>query len=225
MTRHWTARRFDINLVVFILIFLAFVLRLYRLGSVEFWFDEAATYIIAQKGLLGNLDFARLTPNEHLPLYYWFMVAWMQVTGSSEFAMRFFSVWFGIVFIALLYRLARREFGIHVALGAALVAAFSPFMFMYSQEARMYTLVPVLTLLSMGFFLQFVRDGRTRSLLKLAFVSLLGVATHYYFSLTFLGEFIYFLIQWRSILPTSRVHNLGMHVDCLWRLCLVQYSV
>jgi uncharacterized membrane protein len=181
---------------------LAFAMRLYRLGSVEFWFDETASYSIASQDYLGILNYVRQASGEHPPLYYFGLHTWMSLAGSSEFSMRFMSLCLGVLVVALLYRFARREFGASLGLGASVAVAASPFMFMYSQEARMYTLVPLLGLLSMQAFLQAVRRGGIRDWVTLALVMMIGVASHYYFALALIGQGLFLLARFRSLSRT-----------------------
>src|SRR5437867_12871766 len=91
------------------LIGLAFALRLYRLGSVELWFDEAASFAVASKGYREILDYVRQASAEHPPFYFFALHTWMKFAGSSEFALRFFSLGLGILLIAVLFRFVRRE--------------------------------------------------------------------------------------------------------------------
>ena len=84
----------------------------------------------------------------------------MNVAGTSEFALRYFSVWFGMLFIPLFYRFARRHFDFRLALLATVLSVAMPFLVDYSQEARMYTLVMCLTVLSMDYFLRWAAGDR-----------------------------------------------------------------
>src|SRR5438105_5503358 len=182
--------------VVLTLTLLAFAMRLYRLDAVEFWFDEAGSYFIAVKGYAEMLAYLRQAVSEHPPLYYLLLHLWLQLVGASEFALRYLSLLIGTLFVPLLYRFARREFGAGIGVGAALAATFSPFMFVYSQEARMYSLLPVLALLALDAFLNIVRIGRARDWLAFAAISLIGLGTHYYFILLFAGELLFIVWRW-----------------------------
>ena len=99
-------------LYMLVLLGLAFAVRLYRLGTVELWFDEAASNVVGSLDFTSILNYVRQAPNEHPPLYYLSLHAWMLLTGFSEFSMRYLSLCLGIVFVALIYRVARREFGV-----------------------------------------------------------------------------------------------------------------
>jgi hypothetical protein len=84
----------------------------------------------------------------HPPGYYILLHYWIQLVGDSEFALAFFSLIFGVLLIALSYRLANRLLGQPTALCSAFLIAVSPFHLWYSQEVRMYTLAALLGLLT-----------------------------------------------------------------------------
>ena len=78
------------------------------------------------------------------PLYYELLNLAAHVFGTSEFALRFFSLLFGLLTIPLVYQLARRTANERAGVYAALLATFSAPLWWAAQEARMYTLLAVL---------------------------------------------------------------------------------
>ena len=179
----------------------AFILRFHHLYGSGLWFDEAASYFIASKGLSGILDYARLAPGEHPPTYYWPLLLWMNVAGTSEFALRYFSVWFGMLFIPLFYRFVRRHFDFRLALLATILSVSMPFLVDYSQEARMYTMVMCLTVLSMDYFLRWAAGDRKAAYKHFLFL-MLAMSVHYYAILLMAAQDVYLLSRrdlWRSM--------------------------
>ena len=182
-----------------VLIALAFALRVHDLGGREFWFDEALTANISGLGWEGAVTHLRSEPFEHPPLYFLSLYPWQQLAGTSEFAFRFYSVFWGVLFVPLLYILVKRLAALHrERLGrlAALLATFSPFMVAYSQEARMYTLLPCLALLALLSF-QSALQREERPGWWLAYIALvaIGMATHYYFALIWVANTLYLLLE------------------------------
>ena len=104
------ARPLAVRLVLLTVLLGGFLLRIHHIYVSGLWFDEVASYFIASKGWLGILDYARLAPGEHPPTFYWPFLFWMNVAGTSEFVLRYYSLWFGVLFLPLLYRFARRHF-------------------------------------------------------------------------------------------------------------------
>ncbi len=82
------------------------------------------------------------------PLYFFWLRGWIGLAGVSEYALRFFSTWFGVLTVALTYALGRRLLGRAPGALAALLTALSPYLVWYSQEVKMYTLLPALALLA-----------------------------------------------------------------------------
>ena len=77
----------------------------------------------------------------HGPLYSLGLHLWTQVAGDSEWALRLPSALLGVALVAAIARLAARWLGEETAMPAAWLAAGSPFLIWYGQEARNYTLL------------------------------------------------------------------------------------
>lgn len=177
-------------LVVFVL--LAFGLRMYDLGGREFWFDEAVTANVSGLGWQGIVAHLRSAPFEHPPLFFLTLYPWQQMAGTSEFAFRFVSVLWGVLFVPLLYVLLRRWSHRRLSLLAALLAVVSPFLVAYSQEARMYTMLPCLAVMALLVF-DVALERERQSAWWLGYLALLviGTATHYFFALVGLVTALY----------------------------------
>jgi mannosyltransferase len=150
-------------LLVFVLL-LAFALRLFYLTDKEIWYDEAFAALYAGRDL-GSIVYGTITPVQgaaadiHPLLYYFFLHGWMQI-GQSPFVLRFPSVAFGMLAVALVARLGARLFQPKVGLLAAALTAVSPFHIWYSQEARMYSLLCLVSLVSIYFFVKGWQEDR-----------------------------------------------------------------
>jgi uncharacterized membrane protein len=131
--------------------FLGLVLRLWKIGAESLWYDEWFSMVRALDpiDLLVRGDHLRSTP----PLYYLLLKPWVLLFGDSEAVLRLPSALAGAAAIPLLARVGRRLFDRATGLSAAFLLAVSPYHVRYSQEARMYSLVVLLGLLSMEFFL------------------------------------------------------------------------
>lgn len=193
------SRRF---ILAFILL-AAFALRLYRLGIASLWYDETVSTFLARQDLI---DLTRHTAGDiHPPLYYYLLHFWIQFAGSSEFSFAFVSLTFGMLLIALVYRVAREWFSAQVALIAAFLVAISPYNLWYSQEVRMYTMGAFLGLASVYFLMRMLTsrlatgDWRliffSRDFISYAIVSALGIYTLYYFAFLIVFEDL-FAIVW-----------------------------
>lgn len=132
------------RLLCLTLLLLAFVLRIYRLPHQSLWYDEALSVYYADQPLSGMLT--GVSGSDHPPLHSLLLHSWMALAGRSEFAVRYLSLWWGVLGVALLYRLGKLLFDKPIGLLAAALLAVSPFHVWYSQEARMYSLALALSL-------------------------------------------------------------------------------
>ncbi|MEW6610745.1 MAG: glycosyltransferase family 39 protein [Patescibacteria group bacterium] len=112
-----------------------------------FWFDEIITASIAQKPLALMWQYLRV--ENHPPLHYFIIHAWMVLFGTGEAAVKLSSVFAGALGIGVTGIFARRLFGAHAGLVAAGVAALSTFQIFFSAEARMYPWLYLFGLISL----------------------------------------------------------------------------
>lgn len=194
-------RTHSLPLLVLLCMLLAFALRVHDLNSQSLWYDEAVTAQVAQQGLA---ELAQWTADDiQPPLYYATLAGWTRLAGLSEWALRFPSVFFGLLMIPLAYALGRRLFGRPAGNIAALLAALHPLWLYYSQEARMYTLLTALGMLAGYALLRALaashsQNGypKTRFLWWAALVvSAIALLYTHYFATFLLAAFaLYFLI-------------------------------
>jgi mannosyltransferase len=134
------------------ILLVAFVLRVYRLEAQSIWWDEGhsiqmASAPLAQIPTLPGMDV-------HPPGYFVLLHQWMAIAGRSEFALRYLSVAFSLLAVALLIRfgwaLAARAGGPRAgtSLAVGMLAALSPLYVAYAQEVRMYAVVTLFALAS-----------------------------------------------------------------------------
>lgn len=136
-----------------LLILLGFTLRINCLDCESLWLDEVDSVFWAtippQEMLLDTINHA------HTPAFYLLLNASIRLTGLSEFSVRFLSVWSGLFIIPLGYWCARKLWREpRAAFFTAFLFAISPAHINYSQETRMYALLPLLYLMMLGLVLQ-----------------------------------------------------------------------
>lgn len=164
---------------ILLILLLGWLLRLYNLDFQPLWWDEGYTVYFATLSLPELLtETAHL---DHPPLYWMAIKLWGGFAGLSPWSTRFFSVLWGILTVALVYRLARFFLPTWSALVAALFAAFAPFLLWHSREARMYSLVFTIALLSTVLALRLAQSQAKRSAWSLYFLTLAGGALTHYF--------------------------------------------
>jgi 4-amino-4-deoxy-L-arabinose transferase-like glycosyltransferase len=164
---------------------LAFWLQVYRLNDVSLRGDEGFSVTFARQDL-GAVWRGLLLTEPHPPLYYTTLHLWMAAAGQSELSVRFVSVFFGLLTVAVAYRLARSlRAEERVALLAALLVALNPYLLWQSQDARMYTLLTAASaasfLLGVLVWRTLLAAGRAPRRLWLAYlvVTVLSLYSHY----------------------------------------------
>lgn len=131
--------RRGVRIICLFIILVGFGLRVYRLGSQSLWYDEGFSVWLARQPLPA-VTFGDFNP----PLYYYLLHFWVSGAGTGEFAVRFPSALFGTLTVAATFALGSALFGAAAGLVGAVLAALSPFLVWYSQEARMYALAVLL---------------------------------------------------------------------------------
>ena len=141
----------------------AFALRVWNLGGPSLWYDEAYLWWVTRLplGEMLSLSMRELIP----PLSYLLLRVWQPLAGTSEFALRFLSVLFGLLALTALARIARRLTGQRVAaVWALLFGALATPLLWASRETRMYGPFIAWTLLASMALIEtlFVHEERAR---------------------------------------------------------------
>ncbi len=158
-------------------ILIGFFLRLYLLGDKSIWWDEGLSVWASRKSFL---EIARWTGSDvHPPLYFWILKVWRWSFGESAWALRFFSVWVGTLFIAAIGYFGRRVGGWVAGAIASLFLATHVFAIWWSQEMRMYELAALLLCFSTLFFLRWLEERKSRNVLLYAVFTWLALHTLY----------------------------------------------
>ena len=129
------------------LVALAAALRFYGIGHQGFWFDEANTAQLVRFSpgkMLGLIPDSESTP----PLYYCVVWVWARVFGYGEAGLRSLSALCGVLAVPVAYLAATRLLDRRAGLIAAALTACNPLLIWYSQEARSYSMLVLLTGLS-----------------------------------------------------------------------------
>lgn len=123
-----------------------------RALDVGFWIDEGLSVGIADRPLADIPGVLRQDGSP--PLYYMLLHLWLRVAGDSEASVHGLSVVFAVLCVPVAFWSGGTLFGRRIAWIAALLAAVNPFLTQYAQEGRMYSLVALLGLISLTFWLQ-----------------------------------------------------------------------
>jgi 4-amino-4-deoxy-L-arabinose transferase-like glycosyltransferase len=158
---------------------LAAVLRFTGLGDQSLWYDEAATAVEVRMSfgdMLGVLRDSEATP----PLYYVLTWIWTRLVGEGEAALRSLSAIAGTAVVPLAWAAGRRVGPPGAGLAAALLVAVNPMLVWYSQEARAYALLALLSAASLLVFLVALERPTRRRLFVWAAVAAAALLTHHF---------------------------------------------
>lgn len=176
---------------------LAAALRFATLTTQSYWFDEAQAAHEMQLsfgGLMHTIGAQETSP----PLYFVLAWLWAKVFGTGEAGLRSLSALAGTAVIPVTYLCARELVSKRAGLVAAFLAALSPFLIWYSQEAREYMLLCLFCGLSLLFFARSLREPSGRNLAWWALCSGLALLTHFFAGFLVAPEAIWLLVRARG---------------------------
>jgi hypothetical protein len=164
-----------------LLLLLACALRVYRLDYQELRGDEAFGYFFSLRSFADIVDATIRLAEPHPVASYFVQKGWLALAGAGEFALRFVSVWFSVLAVALVYRLGRvLGFRPWAAVLATLFMAVSPYAIWHSQDARMYSMSLALTTATVLLAVTALQRQRWPWVLGYIAVAWLALHTHYY---------------------------------------------
>lgn len=178
------------------IIAIAAALRFIALSSQPLWMDEIASLHNAE--VLRSSGLSAMAVEDHVaPLSAFLDALSIGIGGSSEFWLRLPAAVAGTLAAGMAYAATRRI--LHhqtIAIGAGLFIAVAPFAVWYGQEARMYSL---LLLLSLAYVWACwpVIEGRasSRDWILITIAAALGLWTHHYMALLIVAFGIFLLTQ------------------------------
>lgn len=144
-----------------VILLAALAVRIYRLGSESFWYDELYALWSFRNLSLGDMVREQLAGG-HLPLYYLLAKVWL-LPGTAEIWFRGLSVIAGLFTVWLVYLTGRELFGRETGLWAAAFCALSPFLLWYARAATFYSFMIAMATLSLYLLVRGARYGGWRN--------------------------------------------------------------
>jgi mannosyltransferase len=134
--------------------------RVLLLDSKGMWLDETFSVWLANHSVLDMLQWI-VRIDQHPPLYYLLLHAWIALKGDTPYAVRLLSVLFGAGTIPIIYLIGKRISGVVMGLAAAVLLALSPFHLYFAQETRMYTLLTFNAAVAIYALVRLLTDSRS----------------------------------------------------------------
>ena len=159
-THNVPSKRMDCILIG-IIILVATVLRLWKLGQVPFMHDEFSALLRTRFNNFHDFIQQGIMPDSHPIGVQLFLWGWVKLFGWSEFWVKLPFVLMGIGSIYLIYIIGRQWFNRKVGLFSAAFFAVSQFTVFYSQLARPYSAGLFFVLLMAVFWYKVVFETKT----------------------------------------------------------------
>jgi uncharacterized membrane protein len=169
----------DRRTLLFTAIVLIYILaRVWRMADACLWFDEIFSVHAAEHDWSGMFWFVA-QDLIHPPLFYVLLKGWILIGGESVFWLRLLPVVFSALAVVPLYLFCREmKFDDRVVGLALFLLAINGTFIKYAQLVRMYSLLMMLSLVSLWLFARFFNRGK--NLTALIIVNLVMIYTHYY---------------------------------------------
>lgn len=166
------------------------------------WADEAFSVYTASQDLNGITN--TVINDSGPPFYYLLLALWTRIFGITEYAVRSLSLFFYILSIIAIYLLGKSFYNnSKTGLLCSFLYATNLLAINHAQNARMYSMLGFLSILSILFFLKIFYKKSDSPLYFIFYIviNIIGLFTHYWFLFIILSEIITFtlLLSGRSL--------------------------
>ncbi|MDD5091771.1 MAG: glycosyltransferase family 39 protein [Candidatus Wallbacteria bacterium] len=158
----------------------AFFLRLYDLDGFCLFWDEWFGQGWNNNRTAWQMCSAVFEHDVHPPLYYLIVRFFLNLPLELETALRLPSVFMGAAGVYATYRLGLLLFGFEAAITSSLFLTLHPMHFYHSQEARMYSLLYLVSACLLIAWVNYTKKGGSRQLNWLIAASVAAFYSHYY---------------------------------------------
>ncbi len=187
-----------IALLLVIILGIGLFLRIYNLNKHDFWYDEALSLLTVRDVTPQTaLNYCKISSGWDIT-FFTLLYLWAHlVTDDSLF--RLLPLIFGILSIILIYSVGKKLFDSKTGLISAFLLAISPFHIYYSQELRSYSLVTLLSLVSIYFFIRILERERIFLWVCFIFFNILCLYSHGCAVFFLLSENTCFFLWYRKV--------------------------
>ncbi len=182
------------------IILLGVALRLIGLNFQSFWLDE----IYSMNGSDPSKTVAEVieySKTDQPPLYFLLLHFWLKFFSFNDFYGRLLSAAIGITGIVAMFFVGREFKDIKTGLITSFLTAINYFHIYYSQEARFYSLLFLMSALSYLFFLLSIKRQKAIYFTGYVVFTTLVIYTHYYGLVAFASQgilFIFLMIYYKK---------------------------
>src|SRR5437868_2393735 len=177
--------------VIIIICLIGLVIRLWGLNTQSLWLDELHTMNGAGPASSWSdlFDFLKKTEH-HPPLFFMIEKCFFSIFDHSAYTARFVSAIAGTMGIWAMYQLGKEILNKQLGIFCGIISCVNFFCISYSQEARPYALVFLLTVLSFTWFIRLVKIPSRKNLIGYTLCTTLLLYTHYYSLFVFAAQVV-----------------------------------
>ncbi len=213
------------NTLYFLFFFiLNFILKILFLEHNPFSYDEIISVGITQKDF-GHVKHDAEWDNNP-PFYYYCLWVWLKIFPITEFYSRLMSVLFTSTAVSLAFILIRKKLNIFTAILTCLFLSLSNIILFYAHDARAYSLILLLGVVSTLLFFKFLEKPSYFNLFFLALTNFLILYSHYIAALIIVGQYLFILfVEKRQFLKLYVYQNLFIIGFVLLRFTKKQFKL
>ncbi|MFN4227471.1 MAG: glycosyltransferase family 39 protein [Candidatus Ratteibacteria bacterium] len=178
--------------LLFTIIFIGTLLRIFNIGKHSFWCDELLAISIGQHSIKWIFDY--ITYNDAHPPFFYILVHFLLKLGNNEILLRSLPLISGILTIPAGYCLGKKFKNQKIGLILSLFISLSPPLILWSQILKSYTFLTLLTILSFYYFLDYLDNKNWKKLVILVILNTLILYTHNFGFIVILIQIITFAL-------------------------------
>jgi len=182
----------NLPLSFYLILVIGAISRLYHLGFQSFWLDEFINFFDATHPFHKIHSEILASP----PLFHYVVRCFYLIFGKNDFWLRFPAALFGIATVGFLFMAVDCLYERKAAIWASLLYALSPMAIVYSQELRMYSLLPLLSLGAVFCWELAMRQNRSIYWVGFSIFSIFGLYTHNWFPFLIASMGIWSGMEW-----------------------------
>lgn len=188
----WIKRIVVVIAIITMMIFAAYF-GVTEFAATSMRLDEAQSLFQTSRDIPGMLNL--VGQDVHVPLYHVLLHYWQVLFGSNIMTARMMSLLFFLLTIPMTYLLASYVYDRKIGLFASLLVTISPFLNWYGSEARMYSLLTLITVFHYYMFVRIYKEGKSVDWVWFTISAVLGMYTHYFFALVLFTEAVFYVFN------------------------------
>lgn len=201
---------------------LAIILRLDHLSLRPLWLDEACIANPLANSLKNSWQ--GIIDSGNNAAYFYLLKLWSLLFGDSESALRSLSVVLSLLSIIAIYKFGAHLWEKIVGRWAAFLLAINYFSIFYAIQARHYSLVILLSILSYYYFYILLDNKKLKTVICYVLFTTLGIYTHPWFLLLLASQLIFSLF-YGKIIKILISQTLAIFLSLPWIIVLWHYRM